>query len=477
MTRSFRIHAIAALCATLLTAAPASAGGKLKPKDINKLNALAAEMNYFESVKLCDDWAGKEMSGELEQHYLHKCGAARASTGDFAGAEATLSRMDTSTEIYELHGRNAWGILEHYRCDYDAALDHFYATHESYQRLGQNLSVPRNNIASIMAGQRKYPSAIETYRALIEAHPGDVFHTLWRLSLVDCLHAAGEVDEARAEAAALGRDDAAGMLSLLAILEKMARVPVLAGAVLIAFETWADVGDAAGLDAAHVVRLARERDRLVVDLAQGSGACHDLNGGEWADRAIALGLIAPLASPEPATPGPDTAAKPIRTPPPPVPPADRDGDGIFDAFDKCPDEPEVVNGVDDEDGCPDQALARVVGRQIRIEEKVHFEYSEAALQDASLPVLDSVAAILRAYPEIRQVRIEGHTDTQGSGAHNLRLSDGRAHAVRTYLITQGIAPDRLLAQGYGETRPLRWGTAGADHAANRRVEIFILRRD
>lgn len=474
MVHLLRLHVFMALAATILVAAPAQGGGKLKAKDLNKLGSLAGEMNYFEIVELCDAWADKAMSGDFEQHYLHKCGAARASTGDFAGSEAILSRMDTTTQIYELYGRNAWGMLEHYRCDYDAALDHFYATHDAYLRHDQNLSVPRNNIASIMAAQGKYPSAIETYRALIDAHPGDVFHTLWRISLIDCLHAAGEIDSARAEASALGRDDGAGMLSLLKVLENMAQVPVLAGAVLIAFEAWADVGGAAGLDAAHVARLASERDRIVLQLTRGTGPCHDLHGGEWEATAIALGLVPP---PAPSTPAPGTATEPVAPPPPPVPPPDRDGDGIFDAFDACPDEPEVVNGVDDQDGCPDQALARVVGRQIRIEEKIHFEYNQATIEPRSLPVLDSVAGILRAYPDIRQVRVEGHTDTQGSGTYNLALSDKRAAAVRQYLTTQGIAPDRLLSQGYGEARPLLWGTTETDHAANRRVEIFILQRD
>lgn len=474
MIHLFRLHVFMALCASILAAAPAHAGGKLTAKDLNKLSSLAGKMNYFESVELCEAWSGKAMSGEFEQHYLHKCGAARASTGDFAGSEATLSRMDTTMQIYELHGRNAWGILEHYRCNYDAALDHFYATHDANLRYSKDTSVARNNIASIMAGQRKYPAAIETYRALVDSNPGHVFHTLWRLSLIDCLHAAGEIDAARAEAAALGRDDAAGMRSLLDVLDKMAQVPVLAGAVLIAFEAWADVGDAAGLDAAHVARLASERDRIVLQLTRDTGPCHDLHGGEWEATAIALGLVAP---PAPPTPAPGTATEPVAPPPPPVPPPDRDGDGIFDAFDACPDEPEVVNGVDDQDGCPDQALARVVGRQIRIEEKIHFEYNQATIEPRSLPVLDSVASILRAYPDIRQVRVEGHTDTQGSDAYNLALSDKRAAAVRQYLTTQGIGPDRLLSQGYGEARPLLWGTTETDHAANRRVEIFILQRD
>jgi outer membrane protein OmpA-like peptidoglycan-associated protein len=154
---------------------------------------------------------------------------------------------------------------------------------------------------------------------------------------------------------------------------------------------------------------------------------------------------------------------------------DRDGDGFRDDMDKCPDEPENKNEYLDDDGCPDvpPSNVRITQKQIQILEKINFETGKARILPNSYGILDSVAQVLRDYPNIK-VRVEGHTDSQGSDAINLKLSQARSESVRAYLINKGVDPGRLEAQGLGETKPLDTNNTNAGRAVNRRVEFTIL---
>ena len=69
--------------------------------------------------------------------------------------------------------------------------------------------------------------------------------------------------------------------------------------------------------------------------------------------------------------------------------------------------------------------------------------------------------------------VEGHTDSQGSASSNQDLSQRRAEAVRDYLVSRGIAGDRLTAQGFGPSRPIADNGTAEGRANNRRVEIVI----
>src|SRR5439155_1725025 len=110
------------------------------------------------------------------------------------------------------------------------------------------------------------------------------------------------------------------------------------------------------------------------------------------------------------------------------PDPDNDGDGIPDALDKCPNEPETFNGVDDDDGCPDVATG---GKgQFAIPEKLLFGSQSARIDNATSRLLDEVAARLKRNPQVKVVRIEGHTDTGGSAASQQAISQQRAEAVR-----------------------------------------------
>ena len=153
---------------------------------------------------------------------------------------------------------------------------------------------------------------------------------------------------------------------------------------------------------------------------------------------------------------------------------DQDSDGILDNVDACPDEAENFNEYLDEDGCPDvkPQNVRVTKDRIEIDQKINFASGKAVILSNSFPILDSVAQVLRDYPAIK-LRIEGHTDSQGSDSFNQTLSERRARAVRQYLQDQGIAAGRLRSRGLGETMPLDTNRTDSGRATNRRVEFHI----
>ncbi|MBN1206473.1 MAG: tandem-95 repeat protein [Myxococcaceae bacterium] len=159
------------------------------------------------------------------------------------------------------------------------------------------------------------------------------------------------------------------------------------------------------------------------------------------------------------------------------PDPDNDRDGVVDASDKCPTEPETINGVKDEDGCPDKGKVKVLieGEKIVILEKVYFATNKDTILPRSFPLLKQVGQVLRANPQLTRVRVEGHTDSQGSDAANQALSQRRATNVRMRLIEQErIAPERLEAVGYGESQPVDTNKTARGRENNRRVVFTIL---
>ncbi len=144
--------------------------------------------------------------------------------------------------------------------------------------------------------------------------------------------------------------------------------------------------------------------------------------------------------------------------------------------DICPDEPETYNRYKDQDGCPDKPRVRVTQKGIVILDKIYFVTDKAIIKPISFPLLDAIAQTLADQPEIELVEIQGHTDERGSDQYNYSLSDRRAKAVRDYLIKKGVAPSRLVAKGYGESRPKCRQHTPSCWARNRRVEFIILKR-
>ena len=145
--------------------------------------------------------------------------------------------------------------------------------------------------------------------------------------------------------------------------------------------------------------------------------------------------------------------------------SDSDGDGVDDTKDKCPGT--AAGTRVDAAGCPilfTEARTPVVLRGVT------FETGRSALKPDSYTILDIVAASLVANPDIK-IEIAGHTDNTGAVATNTRLSQARANAVRAYLASKGVAPERMVAKGYGPTQPVAPNTTPAGRAQNRRVEL------
>ncbi|EPX64600.1 putative internalin [Cystobacter fuscus DSM 2262] len=159
------------------------------------------------------------------------------------------------------------------------------------------------------------------------------------------------------------------------------------------------------------------------------------------------------------------------------PELDNDEDGVADARDACPLRPEVINGVKDEDGCPDEGASKVrlESKRIVILEKVYFATGEDVILERSFDLLKQVASVLKAHAQVELLRVEGHTDDRGDDASNRALSQRRADNVRTFLLREGIAWERLEAVGHGESQPVDTNQTEAGRENNRRVEFNIVR--
>jgi outer membrane protein OmpA-like peptidoglycan-associated protein len=104
---------------------------------------------------------------------------------------------------------------------------------------------------------------------------------------------------------------------------------------------------------------------------------------------------------------------------------------------------------------------------------VLFASNQSTLLPAAMIKLNEVAeALVKNNPDSKIV-VEGHTDSQGKADYNRDLSQKRADAVRDYLISRGIAADRIKAVGYGSERPVADNNSAEGRANNRRVEIVV----
>ena len=152
--------------------------------------------------------------------------------------------------------------------------------------------------------------------------------------------------------------------------------------------------------------------------------------------------------------------------------ADRDGDGVPDKDDRCPDVPgELWN-----QGCPEEKMIVDEGSTLVILKSIDFEYDSAKLKESSFEVLDAVVKALGDNPDIQRVEIGGHTDERGSAAYNKDLSNRRAASVREYLEQHGVAATRLSSHGYGLEKPIDRAHNEEAWTKNRRVEFVIKQR-
>lgn len=203
---------------------------------------------------------------------------------------------------------------------------------------------------------------------------------------------------------------------------------------------------------------------------------------------------------------PDTKGVPSDLPEKNGCPPDRDGDNIIDSEDACPDLKGVPSDVpenngcppdtdgdtfrDDQDACPfekgpDNAdpakrgcptMVRVTEKEIVILQQVLFDTGRATIKPESSALIDEVASVLKDHPEIVELQVEGHTDSRGAKAFNMRLSQNRADSVMKALVERGIDTGRLTAKGFGPTVPIGDNATEEGRQKNRRVQFTILRK-
>jgi outer membrane protein OmpA-like peptidoglycan-associated protein len=117
--------------------------------------------------------------------------------------------------------------------------------------------------------------------------------------------------------------------------------------------------------------------------------------------------------------------------------------------------------------------AQVKEGKINFDGVILFRRGSAIIDEVSYPLLRDIGDVLKDFPEIEQIRVEGHTDSDGNAKKNKRLSLQRAQAVRSFLISYGIDAQRMVAQGFGEERPVDTNNTQEGKQKNRRVEFYI----
>jgi OOP family OmpA-OmpF porin len=101
---------------------------------------------------------------------------------------------------------------------------------------------------------------------------------------------------------------------------------------------------------------------------------------------------------------------------------------------------------------------------------INFDVDKSTIRPESMGTLNMIAQILKNNPDLK-FDIEGFTDNSGNPAHNLSLSQDRANAVKTQLISMGVSASRLTAKGFGDTKPISDNSTAGGRANNRRVEF------
>ncbi|KJZ62777.1 OmpA family protein [Pseudomonas fluorescens] len=159
---------------------------------------------------------------------------------------------------------------------------------------------------------------------------------------------------------------------------------------------------------------------------------------------------------------------------------DEDGDGVFDRRDRCPDTP--ANTPVEHHGCPlPQYPARVKPEPVQSEVitlsdagDVLFAFNQSELTPAAQSKLDSLMPKLQS-DDVVSIKVIGHTDSIGSDTYNQALSERRASSVAAYLLSQGVAPNKLTSEGKGQSQPVADNETEEGRAKNRRVELHVNR--
>ena len=130
-------------------------------------------------------------------------------------------------------------------------------------------------------------------------------------------------------------------------------------------------------------------------------------------------------------------------------------------------------GDPNKNGCPFKAPLKIEDNFIL--EGVNFRTGSAEITEESFTKLDEVYEQLAKYSD-RKFEIAGHTDNAGSDRINIKLSLDRANAVREYLVNRGVEPGRLVAKGYGASRPKADNKTASGRSINRRIEFYRIKK-
>lgn len=107
---------------------------------------------------------------------------------------------------------------------------------------------------------------------------------------------------------------------------------------------------------------------------------------------------------------------------------------------------------------------------------INFKQSKAEIMKSSYTELDKLLAMLKEYPDM-EIQLEGHTDFRGSASANMRLSEERVEAVKTYFTARSVSPKRIKTKAFGGTQPLSRKSTKEAKLNNRRVEARILKTE
>lgn len=146
---------------------------------------------------------------------------------------------------------------------------------------------------------------------------------------------------------------------------------------------------------------------------------------------------------------------------------DSDMGGVSDNEDSCPE----VKGVRSNNGCPEISSTTI---QLFKEALtgIQFESAKSVIKSSSFTILNKVVTVMKDNPAY-QLSIEGHTDSSGDDAMNMKLSQERAESVKNYLVSKGVDTNRMTTSGFGETIPVASNETKEGKSMNRRVEFKV----
>lgn len=155
---------------------------------------------------------------------------------------------------------------------------------------------------------------------------------------------------------------------------------------------------------------------------------------------------------------------------------DRDGDGVLDKSDKCPDVPGPVENY----GCPKKVevvtpppvVVAPPETKIELKQRIQFAWDSPKIESTEFPALNQVTKTLLDCKKCR-VKIEGHASSEGDVEHNNVLAQQRADAVLNYLASQGVPTENLTATGFGSSVPIASNDTEEGRIENRRVEFVV----